>query len=114
MSATISEPCTNQEIGLYQPYFFKQDKAAAHLGNSHRTATPSEAKKSGVTRLFGDMAVYAPPYLMAPIYEKNDIRIQTAQGVWGCFAYLGVGAYDRHTILLKFTEVNQNDNQKEK
>ena len=60
------------------------------------------------------MAVYAPPYLMAPIYEKNDIRIQTAQGVWGCFAYLGVGAYDRHTILLKFTEVNQNDNQEEK
>ena len=60
------------------------------------------------------MAVYAPPYLMASIYEKSDIRIQTAQDIWGCFAYLGVGAYDRHKILLEFTEVTQNDNQEEK
>lgn len=70
------------QLSIFVGSKIKQDKAAAHLGNSHRTATPSEAKKSGATRLFEDMAVYAPPYLMASIYEKSDIRIQTAQSAW--------------------------------
>ena len=53
VNATISEPCTNQEIGLYQPYFFKQDKAVSNPrritshGNAERMA-----KKRGVSRRF--------------------------------------------------------------
>ena len=59
VSATISEPCTAQYGGFASPYFFSRIKPCLIHGVLHRTATPSESKKRGVSRTFREIRIGA-------------------------------------------------------
>jgi hypothetical protein len=48
VNATVSEACTNQEIGLYQPYFFKQDKAPSYSWHITSHGNAEREQKSEV------------------------------------------------------------------
>ena len=55
VNATISEPCTTQDGGFASPYFFSRIKPRLIRGASHRTATPSESKKTRCFKAFQKM-----------------------------------------------------------